>query len=146
MSSPATLFDHAPAVASVEEYLNGTSICPLFIHGESLSILTKLPSSSIDCCMTSPPYWGHREYRAAGIGQEETFQKYVDNLCRILLEVKRVLNPAGSLWLNIGDTYQNKQLLGIPWRIALHLTDNQGWILRNSVIYSGPQNVDHPIS
>ena len=94
--------------------------------------------------MTSPPYWGHRQYLTGGIGQEESWQGYVQNLCRILLEVKRVLKPAGSLWLNLGDTYENKQLLGIPWRVALELTDAQSWILRNSVIWhkvkGGPDN------
>src|SRR5207247_6517515 len=52
------------------------------------------------------------------------------------LELKRVLKPEGSFWLNIGDTYQNKSLVGVPWRIAFELTDNQGWILRNSVIWN----------
>ena len=129
---------------TVEEYLSGQSIRPLFLEGDSLSILKKSRSSMIDCCMTSPPYWGHRQYKAAGIGLEESYREYVSNLCRILLEVKRVLKPTGSLWLNIGDSYENKQLLGIPWRVALELTDKQGWILRNSVIWhkvkGGPDN------
>jgi DNA modification methylase len=50
--------------------------------------------------------------------------------------LKRVLKPTGSFWLNIGDSYSGKNLLGIPWRVAFDLTDNQGWILRNSVIWN----------
>ncbi len=46
----------------------------------------------------------------------------------------RVLKPTGSLWLNLGDTYRGKRRLGIPWRVAFHLTDDQGWTLRNSVV------------
>ncbi|MBD5705041.1 DNA methyltransferase, partial [Citrobacter freundii] len=48
----------------------------------------------------------------------------------------RVLKPTGSFWLNLGDTYKDKNLLGLPWRVAFELTDNQGWILRNSVIWN----------
>src|SRR6185312_5720183 len=143
-SSVASLFDRAPVAASIDEYLTGASLQPHFMQGEALAVLKTFPDSCIDCCMTSPPYWGHREYKAAGIGQEDTFQKYVTNLCQILGQVKRVLKPAGSLWLNIGDAYESKQLLGIPWRVAIHLTDHQGWILRNSVIWhkvkGGPDN------
>jgi site-specific DNA-methyltransferase (adenine-specific) len=60
--------------------------------------------------------------------------------------VKRVLKPEGSFWLNIGDSYQSKNLLGIPWRVAIEMTDRQGWILRNSVIWhkvkGGPDNAN----
>ena len=90
-------------------------------------------------CMTSPPYWGHREYDAHGIGQEPTHAEYVMNLCNILQEVKRILKPQGSLWLNIGDSYDEKNLVGVPWRVALYLTDHGGWILRNDV---GSSRVD----
>nr|WP_255500959.1 site-specific DNA-methyltransferase [Caulobacter sp. 17J80-11] len=86
--------------------------------------------------MTSPPYWGHREYDAAGIGEEESPSGYVRSLIAILSEVRRVLKPTGSLWLNIGDTYRDKGLCGIPWRVALSLVDEQGWILRNEVIWN----------
>jgi len=55
---------------------------------------------------------------------------------RFFSEVKRVLKPEGSFWLNIGDTYENKGLVGVPWRVAFELTDRQGWILRNSVIWN----------
>ena len=53
----------------------------------------------------------------------------------VTAELRRVLKPAGSLWLNLGDTYRGKRQLGIPWRVAFHLTDEQGWTLRNSVVW-----------
>jgi site-specific DNA-methyltransferase (adenine-specific) len=86
--------------------------------------------------MTSPPYWGQRAYAGGGIGQEATPAGYVQNLLAITAEVRRVLRPTGSFWLNLGDAYAKKCLLGIPWRVALALTDQQGWILRNSVVWN----------
>ncbi len=104
--------------------------------GDSLDVLKTLPTASVDMCMTSPPYWGHREYDVHGIGQEATHELYVNRLCDILQEVKRVLKAQGSLWLNIGDSYDAKNLVGIPWRVALQLLDQYGWILRNDVIWN----------
>ncbi len=119
-----------------EDYQANESIAPLLMLGDVLEVLKELPNDSIDCCMTSPPYWGKREYDAGGIGLETDFKNYVDNLCSVFSEVHRVLKKTGSFWLNIGDSYYNKNLLGLPWRIALTLTDNQGWILRNSVVWN----------
>jgi site-specific DNA-methyltransferase (adenine-specific) len=95
-----------------------------------------LPDKSIDFCMTSPPYWGKRQYENGGIGLEDDYEDYISNLLAIFTETKRILKSTGSFWLNLGDTYRKKTLLGIPWRIALKLTDEQGWILRNSVIWN----------
>jgi len=86
--------------------------------------------------MTSPPYWGHREYEAGGIGLESDYREYISNLEGVFGELYRVLKNTGSFWLNIGDAYLDKHLLGIPWRVALALTDKQGWVLRNSVIWN----------
>lgn len=104
--------------------------------GDALDVLRGLPDGAAETCVTSPPYWGHRQYDVAGLGQEETAEAYVESLCRILHEVKRVLKPDGSLWLNIGDSYEGKCLLGIPWRVALQLMNHGGWILRNDVIWN----------
>ena len=126
------------------EYRVATGKRPLFFCGDSLHVLRELSDRSIDCCMTSPPYWGQRQYATNGIGLEENFRKYVADLSAVSGEVRRVLKPTGSFWLNIGDTYQNKKLLGIPWRVAFNLIDEQGWILRNDVIWNkvkgGPDN------
>ena len=117
---------------------------PIFVCGDALETLRKLPSESIDSCLTSPPYWGKREYDSGGFGLEPNYQLYIDHLAEVFSELRRVLKLTGSFWLNIGDSYQNKGLLGIPWRLALRLVDTQGWVLRNSVIWNkvkgGPDN------
>lgn len=117
-------------------YLRENSKSPLLFLGNALSILSKLPDSSVDCVMTSPPYWGKREYQNGGIGLEANFQDYIIHLTAIFFEIKRVLKNDGSFWLNIGDTYKNKCLIGLPWRVAFELTEKQGWILRNAVIWN----------
>jgi len=121
---------------AVERYTLGTSLQPLLLHGDALSTLKEFPNDSIDCVMTSPPYWGKREYESGGIGNESDYKDFVKDLALVFLELKRVLKPTGSFWLNIGDSYANKGLLGIPWRLAFELTDRQGWVLRNSVIWN----------
>lgn len=104
--------------------------------GDAFSVLATLPEGSVDMCMTSPPYWGHREYEVEGIGNEPTYAAYISGLSAILEQVKRVLKPQGSLWLNIGDSYKSKGLAGVPWRVALHLIDECGWLLRNDIIWN----------
>lgn len=107
----------------------------LLLHGDCLNLLKAIPDESFDCVITSPPYWAQREYDEAGIGLENTLEEYLDQLEMVFYEVKRVLKASGSLWLNLGDTYHNKHLLGVPWRLAFRLIDNQCWILRNSIIW-----------
>src|SRR5439155_12188966 len=109
---------------------------PLFLLGNSLSVLKLLPDECIDFCMTSPPYWNKRQYHNGGIGLEEKYEDYISNLMQIFEQVKRVLKVSGSFWLNLGDTYHQKLLMGIPWRVAIKLIDDQGWILRNDVVWN----------
>jgi DNA modification methylase len=118
------------------EFADTRTLAPLLLKGDARAILAALPAAAVDCVMTSPPYWGKREYAHGGIGLEADHRDFVRHLAAVFLEVKRVLKPQGSLWLNIGDSYANKGLLGIPWRLALELTDAQGWVLRNSVIWN----------
>lgn len=120
----------------VNRYINSNSREPLFLIGDSLKTLKDFPDSSVDCIITSPPYWGQREYQNGGIGLEDCYTQYIDNLLLIIGELKRVLKPTGSFWLNIGDKYKNKCLLGIPWQLALKMINEQGWILRNSIIWN----------
>jgi site-specific DNA-methyltransferase (adenine-specific) len=76
------------------------------ICGDALTVLKKFPSESIDCCVTSPPYFHLRDYRVKGqIGLEPTIEEYLEKLSAIFDEVKRVLKPAGTCWVNLGDTY-----------------------------------------
>lgn len=121
---------------SVNDYINEQSIItPCFLRGDAIDVLSHLPDESIDCVITSPPYYMKREYLGGGIGLEATYQEYINNLLAITLEVYRVLKPSGSFWLNIGDSYKNKQLLNIPHRVAIRMQDEQNWILRNTVIW-----------
>lgn len=119
-----------------DRYIRDASTFPLLLQGDALIVLKGIPNDSIDCAMTSPPYWGKREYENGGIGLESDYRDYVKRLAAICFELKRVLKPEGSFWLNLGDSFENKGLLGIPWRVAFELTDRQGWILRNSVIWN----------
>ena len=109
-----------------------------FILGDCLSVLKNMDSSSVNCVITSPPYWGMRVYDNDGdlreIGNENVFDEYIAKLNEIFNEVKRVLKNDGSFWLNIGDRYVNKALMGMPWRVAISLMD-AGWIMRNDVIW-----------
>jgi DNA modification methylase len=105
-------------------------------HGDALEVLRSMESQTVDACVTSPPYWGHREYDGGTLGEETSLDCYVKNLNAILREVGRVLKPQGSLWLNIGDTYKNKSLVGVPWRVAISLMDSDNWILRNDIIWN----------
>lgn len=115
---------------------SSTTKYPLLMNGDAVAVLRDLPDSSIDFAMTSPPYWGKREYENGGIGLEDDHRDFVKHLAVIFAELKRVLKPEGSFWLNLGDSYSGKGLVGVPWRVAFELVDNQGWILRNSVIWN----------
>lgn len=123
-------------ILGVGRYLKDLDNNPFFLIGDARNILRQIPDNSIDCCITSPPYWGQRSYENGGIGLENNPKDFVTNLLGITYEIKRVLKPSGSFWLNMGDTYQNKSLLGIPWRTALKMTDEQEWTLRNSIIWN----------
>ena len=115
-----------------------TENCELFL-GDCLSIMKEMPSESINCIVTSPPYWGMRVYDnhedINEVGNEKDYRDYVDKLKTIFQEAKRILTKDGSLWLNLGDKYNDKALMGMPWRVALALMDD-GWILRNDVIWN----------
>ena len=131
-----TLTDSVLASAEIDDYLKSQDLKPLFLVGDSLQLLQSFPPGCIDCCMTSPPYWGQRSYSDGGIGLEAAPKEYTEHMLAICREVKRVLKPAGSFWLNIGDAYEKKSLLGLPWRVAIAMMDQQSWILRNSVIWN----------
>lgn len=109
---------------------------PLLLEGDAADVLRLLPPDSIDFAMTSPPYWGKREYGNGGLGREGHWREFVTGLCAVCREIKRVLKPSGSFWLNLGDSYADKGLAGIPWRVALELIDDQGWVLRNQVVWN----------
>ncbi len=77
------------------------SILNKIIQGDCLEVLKKFPDNSIDCVLTSPPYWGLRDYDVPGqLGQEADFKSYITKLCDIFDEIKRILKPAGTIWIN----------------------------------------------
>lgn len=147
-------------------------------HGDALDVLRTLPDQSVNCCVTSPPYFGLRSYGVDGqYGAEKSPVEFVERLRILFSEVRRVLADDGTLWLNLGDSYSTrvvvkqsshqkglgfssddlskswveqresgrvrmpsdyglpeKNLLGVPWRVAFALQDD-GWILRNAVTW-----------
>ena len=76
---------------SFRDYCQTKSPQPLLLCGDALHVLREFPAESVDCCMTSPPYWGQRLYTSTGIGLEGNFREYVRNLAAICAELKRVL-------------------------------------------------------
>jgi DNA modification methylase len=75
-------------------------------NGDSIEVLKQFEDNSINCCVTSPPYFGLRDYGVDGqIGQEDVPEKYIERLVKLFREVRRVLTEDGTLWVNIGDSY-----------------------------------------
>jgi DNA modification methylase len=150
------------------------------ICGDSLKILKTIPSESIDCVITSPPYWALRDYGVSGqIGLESSIDEYLEKMIAVFDEVKRVLKPSGTCFINFGDTYANKtkgghrnklqgnmfdsltkratfdklklelsvtpkSLCMVPSRFALRMIE-QGWILRNEIIWHKPNAMPQSI-
>src|SRR6476620_8766904 len=90
------------------------------VHGDNLAVLQTWPANVVDCIVTSPPYWQQRDYRGKSeqVGREKTSQKYVERLTAVFRECGRVMKPTGTLWIVIGDKYDDGQQLGLPWRVA----------------------------
>jgi len=138
------------------------------LQGDVLEQLKRLPSNSVHCCVTSPPYWGLRDYGVDGqIGIEQTFSEWLDKMVEIFEEVRRILHPSGTCWVNMGDSYNSsmsrgsygnqskngysehgskksqfaglhaKNLVGQPWRLAFAM-QSAGWILRSDVVWHKP--------
>ena len=138
------------------------------INGDSLKILKTLDTESIDCIITSPPYWQLRDYNISGqIGLEENIEEYIEKLMLIMDELYRVLKKSGTFFLNIGDTYSNvnskfskrsnkkrgkeNTFKVIPRKTNIQRKSkmmiperlcikmiDQGWILRNEIIWHKP--------
>ncbi len=137
------------------------------IHGDAAHALRRLADESVQCVVTSPPYWGLRDYSVAGqIGAEPTIEEYVERLVKVFAEVRRVLRADGTLWLNVGDAYTSggrtwrqsdrklaargmsyrpatpaglkpKDLIGVAWRVAFALQAD-GWYLRTDIVWNKP--------
>jgi DNA modification methylase len=115
-------------------------------HGDALEVLERLPSQSVHCAVTSPPYWNLRDYLTGDsreLGSENHPDLYVSRLVEVFRELRRVLRDDGTFWLDIGDTFGPKGdwkrpgMVGIPHRLAFALQDD-GWILAMEHICSKP--------
>ena len=146
------------------------------IHGDCLEVLPTLDAESVHCCVTSPPYLGLRDYGNDGqLGLEKTPEEYVAKIVEVFRAVRRVLRDDGTLWLNLGDSYnaarngghaggskQNhpkyqqrsganvkglkpKDLIGIPWRVAFALQAD-GWYLRQDIIWHKPNPMPESVT
>ena len=116
------------------------------ILGDSRDRLMGLEPQSVQTVVTSPPYFGLRDYgHADQIGLEPDVEDFVEALVAVFRQVHRVLRDDGTLWVNLGDSYASggttglseKQLIGIPWRVAFALQAD-GWILRQEIIWNKP--------
>ena len=119
------------------------------IFGDCIETMKDLISKGVkvQTCITSPPYFGLRDYGVNGqIGLEETPQSYVDKMVEVFRCVKDLLAHDGTLWLNLGDSYgEEKQLQGIPWRVALALQAD-GWYLRQDIIWAKPNPMPESVT
>lgn len=107
---------------------------------------TGLPDNSVDLIVTSPPYWNKRDYgHVDQIGLEATPDAYVAAILECLEEWKRILRPHGSVFLNVGDTYYNKSLLGIPGRIEWDAVREGQWLVRNRIIWAKESGMPDPV-
>ena len=144
----------------------------IILTGDALEQLRKLPPESVHTCVTSPPYYNLRDYGAAGqIGNEASVEEYLQTLVSVFREVRRVLRADGTLWVNMGDSYATrsgsqpptntrnscghtakhtpqgykyKDLIGIPWQLALALRAD-GWYLRQDIIWQKPNTMPESV-
>lgn len=148
-----------------EGLLRQQSFDAKIVVGDALRTLKALPAASFRSCITSPPYWGLRDYGIVDqIGAEDDLAAYIASIRAVFAEVRRAMTGDGTLWLNIGDSYTSgnrtwrdtdkknparamqyrpptpkglkpKDLIGVPWRIAFALQD-EGWYLRSDIIWN----------
>lgn len=130
----------------------------MILTGDALEQLKDMPDNFIDCCVTSPPYYGLRDYGVLGqIGLEATPQEYIEKLTLVFREIRRVLKRDGTLWLNVGDSYaasgkgvnkcsgyKRKDLMGIPWKLVFALQAD-GWYLRQDIIWYKPNTMPESV-
>jgi len=108
---------------------------PLVLVGDVIERLKDIPDKSINLIVTSPPYWGQRDYKIDGqIGTERTPDEYINKMLEIADELKRVLTDDGAYFLNIGDKYIKKSLQMIPFKLAIEM-QNREWDIRNVLIW-----------
>lgn len=160
------LFDNESAELKSQLEKKMTNGCELLV-GDARKLLLQIPDGHFNCIVTSPPYWGLRDYGVEGqIGAETTVDNYIADLVTLFREARRTLADDGTLWLNIGDSYTSggrtwrdadaknkgramnyraptpeglkpKDLIGVPWKLAFALQAD-GWYLRTDIIWNKP--------
>ena len=142
------------------------------ICADALAALQDMPERSVHTCVTSPPYWGLRDYGIGpdALGLEPTPELYVEHVVQVMREVRRVIRDDGTLWLNMGDSYSGsgrgpssmnpaqemwnanvpdglkpKDLCGVPWRVAFALQAD-GWWLRSDIVWSKPNPMPESVT
>jgi DNA modification methylase len=133
-----------------KERTNTKQLEDKILIGDAWVLSRSIPSECLQSIITSPPYFGHREYSNGGqlehyeLGREQNADIYINRLVSLFEELWRVLLPSGTLWLNLGDSYRNGGLLGIPWRVALGI-QSLGWTLRSEIIWNKPNAMPSPV-
>lgn len=128
----------------------------VILVGDVREQLRTLPEASVHCVVTSPPYWGLRDYGVEGqLGLEPTPEEHVTAMVEVFREVRRVLRDDGTAWVNYGDCYapslpngaglKPKDLVGMPWRVAFGLQAD-GWYLRSDIIWAKPNPMPESVT
>lgn len=113
----------------------GRSVMPHLEKGDAATVMQRIEDESIDCIVTTPPYWRRRSQGTESITATNS-EDFVNELLQTMAQAWRVLKPQGSLWLNMGDDTTDGFVQGIPWRVVLAMIDRQGWRLVNEVVWN----------
>ena len=113
----------------------GRSLMPHYEQGDAATVMQRIEDESIDCIVTTPPYWRRRTQGTESITASSK-EEFVYELLQTMVQAWRVLKPQGSLWLNMGDDTTDGFVQGIPWRVVLQMIDSQGWQLVNEVVWN----------
>ena len=113
----------------------GRSVMPHLEQGDAATVMRRIEDESIDCIVTTPPYWRRRSQGTESISAISADQ-YIEQLLQAMQQAWRILKPEGSLWLNMGDDTTGGFVQGLPWRVVLAMMDRQGWRLVNEVVWN----------
>lgn len=117
--------------------------------GDCQGVLSQMPDESVNCVVTSPPYWGLRDYGVDGqLGLEKTPEEYTDKMVEIFREVGRVLRNDGTLWINLGSSYASGDMSANQFHHERHVPayDIDGWYLRSDIIWSKPNPMPESVT
>ena len=130
-----TMSDSRDSVERDIVFRMGRATMPHIEQGDAAIVMNHIENESIDCIVTTPPYWRRRTQGTESI-TATTADEFINQLLQTMSQAWRVLKPQGSLWLNMGDDTTDGFVQGIPWRIVLAMMDRQGWQLVNEVVWN----------